>query len=186
MACGRRSGWELWSVAVLVVLLISATGVALLHSHKDWADQGCQLCHVRNLPSLHSPIAIGPARPINTERNWQAERPAAERERRLDAALPQLEVGDVVSVAEVEPQMRLLRVLRRHHHARLASIEMHHGDAALEEVQQRLAFVRHPPHDGPRVTAIPRRIADTGSRLSPGCAWGVAWAVEGAGAGGAC
>jgi len=53
MACGRRSGWELWSVAVLVVLLISATGVALLHSHKDWAPD-CQLCHVRDLPTLHT------------------------------------------------------------------------------------------------------------------------------------
>jgi hypothetical protein len=61
-----------------VVLVVITTGFLLPHWHKDLKDQDCQLCHVRNLPSLHSPIAIGPARPIIAERNWQADRPVAE------------------------------------------------------------------------------------------------------------
>src|SRR5215471_9432305 len=52
MACRRGSGWQSYSIVVLVVVLIGATGVALLHSHKDWAPD-CQLCHVRDLPTLH-------------------------------------------------------------------------------------------------------------------------------------
>jgi len=64
-------------LACLVLVVITA-GFLLPHWHKDLNDQGCQLCHVRNLPSLHSPIAIGPARPVTAERNWQTERPAAE------------------------------------------------------------------------------------------------------------
>src|SRR5882762_7769310 len=64
MAMRRILGW--------VVLLLITAGFLLPHWHKDWNDQGCQLCHVRNLPSLYSPIAVGPARPITTKRHWQA------------------------------------------------------------------------------------------------------------------
>jgi hypothetical protein len=65
-------------ILACVVLLVITTGFLLPHWHKDWNEQGCQLCHVRNLPSLHSPVAIGPARPIATERDWQSERPVNE------------------------------------------------------------------------------------------------------------
>jgi hypothetical protein len=65
-------------ILACLVLVLMMAGFLLPHGHKDLNDQGCQLCHVRNLPSLHSPIAIGPARPIVTERNWQTDRPAAE------------------------------------------------------------------------------------------------------------
>jgi hypothetical protein len=64
-------------LACLVLVVITA-GFLLPHWHKDLNDQGCQICHVRNLPSLHNPIVIGLARPITAERNWQADRPAAE------------------------------------------------------------------------------------------------------------
>ena len=70
MAVRRILGW--------LVLVLIVAGFVLPHWHKDWNEQGCQLCHVRNLPSLHSPIAIGLARPIDTERHWQADRPATE------------------------------------------------------------------------------------------------------------
>lgn len=66
---GRRS----YSILVLVVLLITATGLTLVHWHRDWSVPGCGLCHVRNLPSLHSSIADGLAVPVDTEHGWQAE-----------------------------------------------------------------------------------------------------------------
>ena len=65
-------------ILALLVLIVITAGFLLPHWHKDLNDQGCQICHVRNLPSLHSPIAIGLARPITAERNWQADRPATE------------------------------------------------------------------------------------------------------------
>src|SRR5690349_22501979 len=74
MACGRRSGWKLWSVAVLVVLLTSATAIALLHTHKDWAPD-CQLCHVRDLPSLHTHASANVTISIIAELQWQSYDP---------------------------------------------------------------------------------------------------------------
>ena len=53
MACRRRSGQQWYSILILIVLLLTTTSVALLHSHKDWAPD-CQLCHVRDLPSVHT------------------------------------------------------------------------------------------------------------------------------------
>jgi hypothetical protein len=70
MAC--RSGWQLWSVAVLVVLLTTATAVALLHSHKDWAPD-CQLCHVRDLPTLHTHAAANLTISVIAEWQWHSE-----------------------------------------------------------------------------------------------------------------
>src|SRR4030095_2771330 len=54
MADRRGSGWQSYSIVVLVVVLVSATGIALLHWHKDFASQDCQLCHVRDLPTLYT------------------------------------------------------------------------------------------------------------------------------------
>jgi len=39
---------------VLIAVVVLTTGSTLLHYHKDWSDQGCQLCHIRHLPSVAS------------------------------------------------------------------------------------------------------------------------------------
>src|SRR4051812_46520172 len=41
-------------VVILATALLITTGATLFHWHKDWSDQGCQLCHVRDLPTLHN------------------------------------------------------------------------------------------------------------------------------------
>src|SRR5881397_3017689 len=58
---------------VLVVILLTTTGVTLLHWHKDWADQGCQLCHVRHLPSLQNAIAFTRANPVLSQQDWHSD-----------------------------------------------------------------------------------------------------------------
>src|SRR5688572_25585548 len=50
----RSSGRQSYGTIILVALLLTSTGIALLHWHKDWAPQNCQLCHIRDLPSLHT------------------------------------------------------------------------------------------------------------------------------------
>jgi hypothetical protein len=72
MAYSRRSRLQSFSVAVLVVLLVSATGVALLHSHKDWAPD-CQLCHVRDLPTVHTHVAATLTVFVIAEQHWQSD-----------------------------------------------------------------------------------------------------------------
>src|SRR2546427_773984 len=57
------------------------------------------------------------------------ERPAAERESRLDALIRDVEVRNSVPVAQVQAQMGVHRVLGRHDHAGAARVEVHHGDA---------------------------------------------------------
>jgi hypothetical protein len=64
-------------LASLLLVVITA-GFLLPHWHKDWNEQGCQLCHVRNLPSLCSAIARDLALPMPAERGWDADGPAAE------------------------------------------------------------------------------------------------------------
>ena len=61
-----------------------------------------------------------------------AERPAAERKRRLDALIRDFEIRDPVAVAEVQTQVRVHRILGRHHHAGAPGIEVHHGDASRQ------------------------------------------------------
>jgi hypothetical protein len=56
-----------------VVLLLTATGVALLHWHKDWAPQDCQLCHVRDLATVHSHASTNFTVSIVAELQWQAD-----------------------------------------------------------------------------------------------------------------
>src|SRR5207237_4914762 len=64
----------------LVAVLLAATGLTLLHWHKDWADQGCQLCHVRHLPSLHSQIAVGYGSPLIYQQDLNCEHSGEELE----------------------------------------------------------------------------------------------------------
>src|SRR5439155_9485455 len=72
MACRRQSGWQSYSIAVLVFLLVTATGVALLHSHKDSAPD-CQLCHVRDLPTVHTHAAATFTVFVIAELQWQSD-----------------------------------------------------------------------------------------------------------------
>jgi hypothetical protein len=61
-----------------LLLVVIMAGFLLPHWHKDWNEQGCQLCHVRNLPSLCSAIARDLALPMPAERGWAPDGPAAE------------------------------------------------------------------------------------------------------------
>jgi hypothetical protein len=65
-------------VNVLVILLVVATGFALLHWHKDWSDQGCQLCHVRPLAIVYTPIEIVHAGLDTSRQEWTSELSAKE------------------------------------------------------------------------------------------------------------
>ena len=67
-----------YSVLVVVLLLVTASGLTLLHWHKDWNERGCQLCHVRNLPTALSPAAEGLTVPTPVERDWRPDNPVSE------------------------------------------------------------------------------------------------------------
>src|SRR6266403_5865319 len=67
-------------IAVLVGLLLLVTTFALLHWHKDWTDRGCQLCHVRNLPSLHSATGVVYGAPVIFQEDWNCEHSSEELE----------------------------------------------------------------------------------------------------------
>jgi hypothetical protein len=58
---------------VIVLLLVAAIGFTTLHWHNDWADPGCQLCHVRNLPVALGSVVQSPANPALTERDWSPD-----------------------------------------------------------------------------------------------------------------
>jgi hypothetical protein len=60
-------------VIVILGLLLATTGMSLFHTHEDWSDQGCQLCHVRHLPSIHNTIAVAETRPVVERRAWDCE-----------------------------------------------------------------------------------------------------------------
>src|SRR5262249_33132779 len=57
----------------LVFLLLAATSFTLLHWHKTRADQGCQLCHIRHLPSLNSSIALAYGDPNVSKQYWHCD-----------------------------------------------------------------------------------------------------------------
>src|SRR5438034_529561 len=76
----RRPLTPSWLVAGLVALLLIATGFTLLHWHKDWSDQGCQLCHVRHLPSLHSHVAVAYRTTLVSEQDWHCDHSGKELE----------------------------------------------------------------------------------------------------------
>jgi hypothetical protein len=67
-------------VFVLVILLATAAGLTLPHWHTEWSGPGCELCHIRYLPSLHAPIADGPVVRVIAEQDWQSDNPTAELE----------------------------------------------------------------------------------------------------------
>ena len=56
------------NVLVLVVLVMTTSGLTLPHWHTEW--NGCELCHIRYSPNLDSPIADSPAVTLVTERDW--------------------------------------------------------------------------------------------------------------------
>jgi len=72
MAYRRVSGWQSYGTVVLVVLLLTTTSMALLHSHKDWAPD-CQLCHVRDLPTVHLHTVANFTLSVISELHWQSE-----------------------------------------------------------------------------------------------------------------
>jgi hypothetical protein len=57
-------------VVLVVALLLASTSFTLLHWHSGSADRGCQLCHVRHLPSLHCAEAVAYGATLSSERNW--------------------------------------------------------------------------------------------------------------------
>src|SRR5438067_4919663 len=61
-----------------------------------------------------------------------AERPAAERKRRLDALIRDVEIRYPVPVAQVQTQVRVHRILGRHHHAGATGIKVDHGDTSRQ------------------------------------------------------
>ena len=69
-----------WLVVVLTAALLITTGAALFHWHKDWSDQGCQLCHVRHLPTLHSAFAVVHTEPPASSQEWNLDTSSEELE----------------------------------------------------------------------------------------------------------
>src|SRR5437016_13383021 len=74
----RRPLTPSWLVVGLVALLLTATGFTLLHWHKDWTDQGCQLCHVRHLPGLYSRVAVAHRTSVISQQDWNSEHSSEE------------------------------------------------------------------------------------------------------------
>src|SRR5690349_923177 len=60
-------------VVVLAMVLLITTGAALFHWHKDWSDQGCQLCHARHIPTLHTAFAVIHADPPVSSQEWNSD-----------------------------------------------------------------------------------------------------------------
>src|SRR5262245_50033540 len=60
-------------ILLLVGLLLAATGSNLFHQHKDWADRGCQLCHVRHVSSLYSINAVAYGVPVLSQQHWNCD-----------------------------------------------------------------------------------------------------------------
>jgi len=57
---------------ILVLLLLTATSISVVHWHKDFQGQRCELCNVRQQPAVSSPVAGGPAIPIEADFVWHA------------------------------------------------------------------------------------------------------------------
>src|SRR4051794_8618284 len=55
---------------ILTTALLITTGATLFHWHKDWSDQSCQLCHVRDLPTLHNTSSIVHTDPLVSSQEW--------------------------------------------------------------------------------------------------------------------
>jgi hypothetical protein len=73
---GRRSFTQRSYGALIALLLLAiAAGSTVPHWHNDWNDQGCQLCHLRDLPSALSPVCQTAVRPGPIEQEWYPDRP---------------------------------------------------------------------------------------------------------------
>ncbi len=55
---------------LLTALLLITTAATIFHWHKDWSDQGCQLCHVRDLPTLHNTFSVVHTDPPVSSQEW--------------------------------------------------------------------------------------------------------------------
>ena len=76
---GRRSLTQpSYGALIGVLLLVITVSSTVPHWHTDWNDQGCQLCHLRDLPSTVSPISQSSLRPALTEQNWSPDAPIFE------------------------------------------------------------------------------------------------------------
>src|SRR5437867_2674079 len=51
-----RSRSHRFTLAIVLVLVAGATTVTLVHWHPSGIGQGCDLCHVRQLPSVYTPL----------------------------------------------------------------------------------------------------------------------------------
>ncbi len=74
----------LWAMArkvfILLILLATAAGLILPHWHTEWSGPGCELCHIRSLPSNNAPVADGPLVLMMAEQDWQSDDPRTELE----------------------------------------------------------------------------------------------------------
>src|SRR5436853_6204838 len=71
-----QRGWLVrssYTVIVLALVLLITSGVTLLHTHKDPTDRGCQLCHVRNSPSVQSTIGTAHWSGLISRRDGQCD-----------------------------------------------------------------------------------------------------------------
>jgi hypothetical protein len=81
MTARYPQGTRSLGIVVLATLLIVATAFTLLHWHRGWTDQGCQLCHVRNLPSLYIAIGVAYGTPAISQEEWNCVYSARELEK---------------------------------------------------------------------------------------------------------
>src|SRR5262245_13806542 len=47
-----------WMSTVLTVMLLIAAFLTLIHWHQDSSGQRCEICFVRNLPSVYEPLTV--------------------------------------------------------------------------------------------------------------------------------
>ena len=60
-------------IVVLTAALLITTGASLFHWHKDWSDQGCQLCHARHLPTIHTGFSAVHMDPPVSSQEWNSD-----------------------------------------------------------------------------------------------------------------
>jgi len=73
MRLRRLGGLPSCSILIVTLAVLIMSGATLLHWHKDWSDQGCQLCHVRDLPTLYSAFTVIQANPPASHQDWHPE-----------------------------------------------------------------------------------------------------------------
>jgi hypothetical protein len=78
MSLGRLCGRPSCSILIVTIAILVMTGATLLHWHKDWSDQDCQLCHVRDLPTLYRVFIVVQANPPVTSHEKVSDTSAEE------------------------------------------------------------------------------------------------------------